>query len=140
MEDISKKIKKHRKILGITQKQLAKMIGIDARTLQRYESGVCKPEHDKIPKLAKALNVNEEYLLYDDYEAKLESVLEEIKFRNSELCSIDEKISEYEKEHTKEELECDGKYIEMLVLKEKIKCTIRWLSYEQACFKGQRII
>ena len=39
MEYISEKIKKHRKILDITQEQLAEIIGIDTRTLQYYESG-----------------------------------------------------------------------------------------------------
>lgn len=139
-EKLNEKLKEEKKKdIKLTQSRISEMICVDIRTFQRYLSGERTMSPEMLPKIANIANTSTDYLL-NDYEAKLESVPEEIEFRNSELCSINEKISEYEKEHTKEELECDEKYIEMLVLKEKIKYQILGLSNEQAYFKGQRMI
>ena len=138
MEDISKKIKKHRKILGITQEQLAEMIGIDARTLQRYESGVCMPEYNKIPKIAKALNVNKEYLSNDYSDSDLEKIKEQLKKANKDFDNLLQQISEYEKKHP-ESIETDIIYIELVTKKEILKRDISYFSEKQAILKGQRI-
>ena len=56
-------IKKIRNQKGISQLELANMIGVKERTIQQYESGNITPPLDKIEKLSLALNVSESELL-----------------------------------------------------------------------------
>lgn len=53
----SAKIKNIRSILGITQEQLASIIGVTKTTVGRYEIGVAKPSGDPAKKLAQLDNV-----------------------------------------------------------------------------------
>lgn len=57
------RIKKLRKKSGLTQKQLAKKIGVNTVTLSRYETGDRKPKIDKLLKMSKIFGVKLEYLL-----------------------------------------------------------------------------
>lgn len=139
MEDISKKIKKHRKILDITQEQLAERMDINKKTIIRYESGECKPEYEMIPKLAKALKVNEEYLFNDNSDSDLEKTKEQLKKANKDFDNLLQQISEYEKKHSEEDIESKKMYILLVAKKEKLKLEISYLSEKQAILKGQRI-
>lgn len=58
------KIKFNREKLNLTLNDLAKMVGVSAPTIQRYESGeIENVRRDKIAKLAKALDVSPSYLM-----------------------------------------------------------------------------
>ena len=60
---IGERIKKARLENGLTQEQLAKMIGVAKSTLTGYEKGNREPDAMKINALAKVLKVTGDYLL-----------------------------------------------------------------------------
>lgn len=61
------RLKERRRILGISQAELAKKIGITGRTVQNYELGTRNPQSIEIAqKLAEALETTVEYLLGTD--------------------------------------------------------------------------
>lgn len=61
------RLKERRRILGISQAELAKKIGITGRTIQNYELGTRNPQSIEIAqKLAEALETTVEYLLGTD--------------------------------------------------------------------------
>ncbi len=62
--DFKDKIKKRRLELGLTLEDIAKLVGVTAPTIQRYESGEIKNVgKDKIKDLADALNLSPSYLM-----------------------------------------------------------------------------
>lgn len=67
--DFKDKIKFNREKLNLTMNDLAKLVGVSAPTIQRYESGEIKNvRRDKIAKLAKALDVSPSYLMgWEEY-------------------------------------------------------------------------
>lgn len=66
MKSFNEKVKEHRGILGLSQKQLAEKSGIGYRTITSYESGERFPQPAQLYKLAKALGVSTEYLKNDE--------------------------------------------------------------------------
>ena len=66
-------IKERRLAMGLSQKQLAEMIGISQQHLDRYEKGYQIPV-EKIPNVAKALKIDMWKLLPKEFE-KPEEVL-----------------------------------------------------------------
>ena len=61
----SKKLKKYRAELGLTQPELSDASGLSVPQIARYERGASKPRMTAIAKLAKALNVSMEDLQGD---------------------------------------------------------------------------
>ncbi|MGN0307114.1 MAG: helix-turn-helix domain-containing protein [Lachnospiraceae bacterium] len=61
--DIGARIKKERLNLKLTQKKLAKQLGISQKTVSSYERGKCIPPIDILKKLAETFNVTTDYLL-----------------------------------------------------------------------------
>lgn len=59
----SDSLKKFRKDLKLTQKQVAEAIGIQTNAYQAYEYGKVKPSVDVVEKLAVAFKVSADYLL-----------------------------------------------------------------------------
>lgn len=57
------KIKEARQLAGITQKELAKTIGVSAGTLSDYENGNHDPKSDCLARIADACNVTVDFLL-----------------------------------------------------------------------------
>lgn len=58
------KVKTRRQELGLTLEDVAKIVGVSAPTIQRYESGDIKNlRKDKIKSLSDALQVNPSYLM-----------------------------------------------------------------------------
>lgn len=55
--NIGNSIKKHRMALGLTQSEFAEKIGTNQQVVTNYERNLRKPPADKIPEIAKALNV-----------------------------------------------------------------------------------
>ena len=61
------RLKERRKLLGISQAELAKAVGVTGRTVQNYELGTRNPQSIEIAqKLAEALDTTVEYLLGSD--------------------------------------------------------------------------
>jgi transcriptional regulator with XRE-family HTH domain len=61
--EFNDKIKKLRKQLKLTQKQIAVLIEISERNYQDLEYGIKKPSFDTLIKLCDCLNVSADYLL-----------------------------------------------------------------------------
>lgn len=57
MANINENIKGLRKMLGLTQEEVGKRVGVSKQTIQRYESGeISNIPYDKIISLSKALS------------------------------------------------------------------------------------
>ena len=59
--EIGEKIKKQRRRLGISQEQLAEILGVTYQQVQRYENGMNKLNVENIQTVANALNVPVSY-------------------------------------------------------------------------------
>lgn len=64
-ELISKNIRSQRIAQGMTQEELAAKVFTTRQTISNYETGKSKPDYEMIGKIATALGVNAETLLYD---------------------------------------------------------------------------
>ncbi len=49
-------LKQHRRKLDITQKELANLLGVDATSVTKWETGEALPRADKLPQLAQILD------------------------------------------------------------------------------------
>jgi len=68
MSKYASKVKEAREKLGLSQRQLAEIVGVSQRTIATYETNGSLPRGTTARKLAKALNVSLEYLFNDDIE------------------------------------------------------------------------
>ena len=59
-----------RKERGLTQQQMAETIGIHVNSLKKYESGQAQPSLDVLKKIALALHVSTDFLLFEEQERK----------------------------------------------------------------------
>ncbi|QTL99710.1 helix-turn-helix domain-containing protein [Iocasia frigidifontis] len=87
--DFGKKLKKARNELGMTQKQLAKKIGIKRTTVAGYESEGKMPPYNTLIKIAQTLNCSLDYLL--GYKEKNNS--DKSEHLNPEIIYLAQKIS-----------------------------------------------
>ena len=55
-----------RKDRGLSQRALAEIVGVHLTQIQRYEGGGCQPTLDVIRRLALALSVSADALVFDD--------------------------------------------------------------------------
>ena len=63
---LAKKITNLRKERNLTQKELAKSIGVHFSHMSRYERGISLPSIDVVKKIAQVFSVSTDYLLLDD--------------------------------------------------------------------------
>ena len=82
------RIRAARKNAGITQEQLAKMIGINRATLSRYESGDIDPPSSQLGRIADVLNVPIGELYDFSIEAEQNRTVDEIKEIKTQLKSL----------------------------------------------------
>lgn len=61
--EIGSRIREHRKKLGISQKQLAKKIGVSNGCVSNWEQGLNRPDADLLAALCEVLNVSPSSLL-----------------------------------------------------------------------------
>lgn len=74
------KLKELRTIKGISQQELADMLGIRQEQISRYESGVQEPTLDKLVKLAQALELTlDELVVYEKAHTEYSNELSEIR-------------------------------------------------------------
>lgn len=64
--NIGSKIKKYRELQKMTQKDIAEILGVEAGTISKYESGIIEPNIDSIKKLAEIFNITIDELLKDE--------------------------------------------------------------------------
>ena len=57
------RIREIRKERGMTQKELAQVVGVDQSAVAQWETGASGPHRNKLPKLAKALGCTVDELL-----------------------------------------------------------------------------
>ncbi len=74
MKAFADKVKDARTSLGLSQPQLAEMIGVSTRTILSYEKGEKKPRAATLAKLAKALRVSIRFLSDDECENPAEDL------------------------------------------------------------------
>ena len=60
--EVSEKISQLRKDRGLTQVQLAKLVGVTDAAIRSYESGSRKPKEEHLRRMAKALGIRQEAL------------------------------------------------------------------------------
>lgn len=63
---IGKRLKEIRKQKGMTQKQLAEMIGVSVSTIKKWEQDIVDPNTSAMISIAVALNVSLDYLFGND--------------------------------------------------------------------------
>jgi transcriptional regulator with XRE-family HTH domain len=63
---IGERIKALRKEAGWSQGELAAKVGTDARQISRYENGRITPSLDALARVAQALDVSLDHLVFDD--------------------------------------------------------------------------
>ncbi len=63
MVELSHKLKTLRLKKGLTQGQVAELLGVTASVISAYEIGIRQPSYDKLIKLAYLYNVSTDYLL-----------------------------------------------------------------------------
>ena len=74
------KLKELRRTRGLSQKDLAKKLGVTQRTISYYESNALPPANAKmLPKLAEALKVRIDELAADDGNTKIHKLIEKLK-------------------------------------------------------------
>lgn len=94
MEKISERLKQALQKFGISQAELCKRTGIPKASISQYISGYVKPKDDRLYLIAKALGVNESWLLgYDvpmdaEFEKRIKAYAE--KLENVEHVTDDE--------------------------------------------------
>ena len=102
MSAFPQQLLKFRKALSLTQQALADKIGINVSQLKRYEYGDAQPTLEVIKKMAIALNVTSDNLIFGD----------------TERTPVDELRLQFEalKEFTPQEMEVAKKVIQGLIL------------------------
>ena len=68
MMSLSTRLITLRKDKGLTQQQMAEAIGIHVNSLKKYEAGQAQPSLDALKKIALALHVSTDFLLFEEHE------------------------------------------------------------------------
>ena len=63
---LGEKIKKYREIKGITQAEIAELLGVSPATVSKYEAGTLEPNIESIKKISELFEVSIDKLLKDD--------------------------------------------------------------------------
>jgi transcriptional regulator with XRE-family HTH domain len=78
MMSLAKKLVDLRKARNLTQKELAKSIGVHFSHMSRYERGISLPSIDVVKKIAQVFNVSTDYLLLDEAQAVAEAKIPDV--------------------------------------------------------------
>ena len=66
---VSRRLRRRRRLLGMTQQELAVQVGVRFQQIQKYECGANRMTSSRLYELARALNVNVQYF-FDGLEAR----------------------------------------------------------------------
>lgn len=97
--NIGEKITSLRRVLGITQKELAEKIGLTASTITKYEKGTLEPNIDTLNKISEALNVSISDIIDND---KFKNVILDLNYFSKFMNSIGFNIYGRETDKTSE--------------------------------------
>lgn len=86
---LAEKIVHLRQKRKLTQKELAKIIGVHFSHMSRYERGISLPSVEVVKKISQVFNVSTDYLLFDDSNALVQA-----KITDPELLQQFEQISQ----------------------------------------------
>jgi transcriptional regulator with XRE-family HTH domain len=92
---LAKKLVALRKERNLTQKELAKSIGVHFSHMSRYERGISLPSIDVVKKIAQVFNLSTDYLLLDDAQAILETKIPDVELL--QLFKVISQMSEQER-------------------------------------------
>lgn len=91
---VGERIKNARRVAGLTQKELAEMLGVVPSMIGQYETGARNPKIDTIKKLAASLNVSVDFLLGTSNQySNLQENVSRALFGNTELKENDSLIN-----------------------------------------------
>jgi len=82
LENVGEKMKRLRESLGMKQKEVAEMLGINSSLLCRYEKGEYQPKYDVLVKLANIYNVPVSYFFSGNGKPQEETSLARIDLEN----------------------------------------------------------
>jgi transcriptional regulator with XRE-family HTH domain len=105
--DFPQRVVELRKARGLTQRQLSEQISVHLNQVQRYESGSSQPTLDVLRRLAVALGVSADVLLFDKDER---GPAEALRLQFEALRQFDQ-----------EELQVTQQVLESLILKHQAK-------------------
>lgn len=117
MDSVASRLKKAMELRGITQAELVKKTGIGKSSISTYLSGEYIPKQKNTYKLAKALNVNEAWLLGQDVEIERKDNVKALTDKEFKLLStfnLLNDIGKTEAQKRVEELALIGKYCNSL--------------------------
>lgn len=63
METFPERLRRLRKGYGLTQEDLAKMVGVNKQTISQYERGVRRPDLEMLTRLSERLGTTTDYLV-----------------------------------------------------------------------------
>ena len=112
MNDFAENLKKHRTDRGISQDELAKKIEIHPVQFSRYERGQSVPSIEVVQKIANALEISIDELVYGNQDSKAEQTISD-----RELLSMFSKVQllgEKQKETVKD-------FLSAFILKTELK-------------------
>lgn len=72
--NIGNKIKDYRENKKMTQKEIAEILGVEAGTVSKYESGMIEPNIESLKKLAKTFEISIDKLLNDEEEFDISKI------------------------------------------------------------------
>ena len=68
MMSLAKRLITLRKDKGLTQQQMADVLGVHVNSLKKYEAGQAQPSLEAIKKIAIGLHVSTDFLLFEEHE------------------------------------------------------------------------
>jgi transcriptional regulator with XRE-family HTH domain len=92
VESCSKRIAEALKIKGMKQYQLCKLANVPKSSLSLYLSGAYEPKQDRVYDMAKALNVNEAWLMV--YDVPMERQVKKIPLTETSLTEVEKMLLE----------------------------------------------
>ena len=75
MTGLPSTIKRLRKAKGLTQSNLAEIVGVKFQSVQKWESGDSRPSSDKLPALANALGISVDELVNTNLNERVQGVI-----------------------------------------------------------------
>lgn len=115
------KIKELRKEHGLSQGELAKLAGIHEKLISKYENERIVPTADTLKRIAEALHISSDYLIFDNVPKD-----GRVELKDLELFS---KFREVEN-MPEEEIETIKKVIDAMIVKSKIQKAVRPQVYD----------
>ena len=96
-QEIGKRIADAREKVGLSQPQLADLVGVHKQTIGNYERGTHKPSLKLLPLIAEATNEDLRWLVHGEtYRDPLIAIAESLQRLETRLASLDKRLVELE--------------------------------------------